>query len=459
MKISVIGTGYVGLVSGTCFADMGYEVMCIDVDKKKIDMLKKGILPIYEPGLEELVLRNSKEGRLHFSTDIKSAVDFADIVISAVGTPTDKNHRADIKSVIEVAKSFGENVSKYTVFVTKSTVPVGTNEMCKEIISKEIKKRNVKVDFDIVSNPEFLREGCAIKDTITPDRIVVGVESEKAKKMMEKLYKPIVRTGKPLMITDIKSAEVIKYAANSFLATKISFINEMSNFCECIGADITEVAKGIGLDGRIGSRFLHAGIGYGGSCFPKDVQALIQKGKEVFHNFKILEAVEEVNARQKERLFIHLKKVYPNLNGKKIAMLGLSFKPKTDDMRDAPSLVVIKKLLDDKAEVSVFDPVAMNNTKIILKKDEGIRGNKVIFAENVFDCVRGADAVMLLTEWDEFRALDLKKIKELMKGNLLIDGRNVYDKEDVKKAGLEYISIGRAWCIGEKCNKCVSAND
>ncbi|MFH1410423.1 MAG: UDP-glucose/GDP-mannose dehydrogenase family protein, partial [Patescibacteria group bacterium] len=344
MKITVVGTGYVGLVTGTCFAEMGFDVMGVDIDRQKIDNLKNGIMPIYEPGLEEMVRHNQREGRLHFSSDIRKGVEFADVLFSAVGTPPDKDHKADLQYVRQVAKSFGENVSGHKIFVNKSTVPVGTGSECKKIIQAEIDKRGSDATFDIVSNPEFLREGAAIKDTMNPERIVVGVENDRARTVMEKIYRPLTRTGRPLLFTDIKSAEVIKYAANSFLAVKISFINEMANFCERSGADIRTVAKGIGMDSRIGSRFLHAGIGYGGSCFPKDVQALIQKGKEYNYDFKILEAAEQVNDRQKELIFEKLHRHFPDMEGKTIAIWGLAFKPRTDDMRDAPSIKVIKRI-------------------------------------------------------------------------------------------------------------------
>ncbi|MCD5380693.1 UDP-glucose/GDP-mannose dehydrogenase family protein, partial [Candidatus Gracilibacteria bacterium] len=396
MKITIFGTGYVGLVTGTCLAEVGHEVMCIDIDQTKVDNLKEGIIPIYEPGLEELVKRNFKEGRLHFSTDAKKGVEFATAIFSAVGTPPDKNHRADLQYVKAVSETVGKYMTEYKVFVNKSTVPVGTGDICKEIIDGELEKRakvasplltspkgrGIIKKFDIVSNPEFLKEGVAVRDFMLPDRIVCGVESEKAKKMMQEIYKPFVRTNRPLIFTDIKSAEIIKYAANAFLATKISFINEIANFSELAGANISEISKGIGLDERIGPRFLHAGIGYGGSCFPKDVQALIETGKDFGYDFEIIKSVEKVNEKQKLKVVEKLLEKFNTpipltgtsplqeeenmkiLKGKTIAIWGLAFKPKTDDIRDAPSLSVISKLLELGVEkIQAFDPVAMYNVE------------------------------------------------------------------------------------------------
>ena len=437
MKITVVGTGYVGLVSGTCFAEMGYDVMCIDIDKEKINQLKEGIIPIYEPGLEELVKRNSAEGRLHFSSNTKEGIDFSDILFSAVGTPPDKDHKADLNAVKAVARDFGKNITGYKIFVNKSTVPVGTGEVCRKIIQSGIDERGVDATFDLVSNPEFLREGAAVKDTLNPDRIVVGVESDKAKDVMKKLYRPITRTGRPLVTTNIKTAEMIKYAANSFLATKISFINEMANFCERTGADVNKVAKGIGLDNRIGSRFLHAGIGYGGSCFPKDVQALIQKGKEYSFDFKILQAVEDVNERQKERIFEKLHDHIPNLEGKTIAIWGLAFKPRTDDMRDAPSIRIIKRIQAEGAFVKAFDPVSMEVAK------RNFANVNLTYCKSAFEAAEDADALLILTEWDEFRTVNFEKLKSVMKGKYLFDGRNIYEPEEVISAGFSYEGIGR----------------
>lgn len=434
MDIAVIGTGYVGLVTGTCLAELGNNVVCVDIDEKKVEDLKKGKIPIYEPGLEELVLRNHKEGRLNFTTDSKKAIQDSTVVFSAVGTPPDKDHRADLSAVMKVAETVGKYLNGYKVFVNKSTVPVGTSERVREIIEETSGSK----DFSVVDNPEFLREGTAVKDFMNPDRIVVGVRngSEKAREVMEKVYSPLVRAGRPLLFTDIHSAEIIKYASNSFLATKISFINEVANFCELVDADVTEVARGIGLDDRIGPRFLHAGIGYGGSCFPKDVQAFIQTGKDKGYEFLTLEAVEEVNQTQKLRLFLKLQKEIPELEGKKVAIWGLAFKPKTDDMREAPAISIIERLLEAQAHVQAFDPVAMDNAKEIFPKE-------VEFKDNPYDAVEGADALLVVTEWDEFRAIDLVRVKELMKGDLICDGRNIYKPEEVGKLGFKYKSIGR----------------
>lgn len=431
-----MGTGYVGLVTGTCLAELGNNVTCVDIDESKISKLKKGHIPIYEPGLTELTIRNFKEGRLKFTTDAKKAIQDGEVIFSAVGTPPDKDHKADLTAVKKVAETFGKSLNGYKIFVNKSTVPVGTSEMVHEIIVKESKN---KYKFDVVDNPEFLREGTAVKDFMNPDRIVVGIrkDAHKAKEMMEKLYSPLVRAGRPLMFTDIHSAEIIKYASNSFLATKISFINEVANFCELVGADVKEVAKGMGLDDRIGSRFLHAGIGYGGSCFPKDVKAFIKTGEEKGYEFQILNAVENVNYAQKMKILQKLTKAIPNLQDKIIAIWGLAFKPKTDDMREAPSINIINGILDAGGKINAFDPVAVENAKKLFKKDT------VNFCETSYKAVKGADALLILTEWDEFRSADLRKVKELMRGNLICDGRNIYNPEEIKKMGFKYCSIGR----------------
>lgn len=435
MKIAVIGTGYVGLVTGTCLAELGNDVICVDIDESKISKLKNGEIPIYEPGLEELVKRN-KEDRLKFTTNAKKAIQDSEVVFSAVGTPPDKDHKADMTAVKKAAETFGKNINGYKVFVNKSTVPVGTSEIIYEIIAKESKN---KYKFDVIDNPEFLREGTAIKDFMNPDRVVIGLRRDigKAQEIMEKLYSPLVRAGRPLMFTDIHSAEIIKYASNSFLATKISFINEVANFCELVGADVKEVAKGMGLDDRIGPRFLHAGIGYGGSCFPKDVQAFIKTGEDKGYEFQILNAVENVNRTQKTKILKKLTKEIPDLKNKVIAVWGLAFKPKTDDMREAPSINVINGILEAGGIVNAFDPVAMENAKKLFPKDT------VNFCDTPRKAVKGADALLILTEWDEFRAADLKKIKKTMRGNLLCDGRNIYNPAEVKKAGFKYKSIGR----------------
>ncbi|MDP2090607.1 MAG: UDP-glucose/GDP-mannose dehydrogenase family protein [Candidatus Gracilibacteria bacterium] len=467
MKITIFGTGYVGLVTGTCLAEVGHEVMCIDIDQNKIDKLKEGIIPIYEPGLEELVKRNYKEGRLQFSTDAKQGIDFATAIFSAVGTPPDENHRADLRFVKIVAQTLGQNMDNYKVFINKSTVPVGTGEMCKNIIKEELKKRkspllggDLEGGFDVVSNPEFLKEGAAVKDFMTPDRIVCGVESEQAKKVMNDIYKSFIRADKPLVFTDLKSSEIIKYAANSFLATKISFINEIANFAEIVGANISDISKGIGLDPRIGSKFLHAGIGYGGSCFPKDVQALIETGKDFGYDFKIIKATEEVNKLQKvkivDMLLEKIKHIHSQLNSeglplkseeinyfplanKTIAIWGLAFKPKTDDIRDAPSLDVIDRLIGlGVSKIQAFDPVAMENVSRVLGGE-----SKLTLTYTNYEALKGADALLVLTEWDEFRNADFDKIVELMRGNIIIDGRNIWNKDDLIERGFNYEGIGK----------------
>lgn len=449
MKITVFGTWYVWLVTGTCLAEVGHEVVCVDVDEKKIENLKNGIIPIYEPGLEELVKRNFKEGRLQFTTDKVFWVEFGDAIFSAVGTPPDENHKADLRFVKSVAKTFWEYVTTYKVFINKSTVPVGTGDMCAEIIREEINKRNLNIPlqwggvegelFDIVSNPEFLKEWAAIKDFMTPDRIVCGISWEKAKKIMEKIYKPFVRTSSPLFFTDVKSSEIIKYAANAFLATKISFINEVANFAEIVWANISDISTGIGLDDRIGSKFLHAWIGYGWSCFPKDVQALIETGKEYNYDFQIISATERVNKIQKTKVIQKLQKYLPELKGKTIALWGLSFKPKTDDIREAPSLEVIDSLLNlEVGKIQVFDPVAQNHVQN-LYKDE----SKMYFAKNNYDALTTADALIILTEWDEFRMPDFEKIGNLLNQKIIIDGRNIWNKKEMLEMGFVYEGIGK----------------
>ena len=433
MKIAVIGTGYVGLVVGTCLAEMGNQLVCVDIDEVKIKRLQKGQIPIYESGLTDLVKRNVKEKRLVFTTDIKQAIQESEVVFSAVGTPPAKDHRADLSAVFAVAKSFGRHLNGYKVFVNKSTVPVGTSKKVKQIIAEEVKKRH---PFDVVDNPEFLREGTAVKDFINPDRIVVGAENKRSREVMARIYAPLVRAGRPLNFTSVASAEIVKYGSNAFLATKISFINEMANFCEKAGGDVKEVAKGIGLDSRIGPRFLHAGIGWGGSCFPKDVNALIQTGREYGYEFRIIQAAAEVNQRQKYLLVKKLKKVQPNLKGKKIAIWGLSFKPKTDDMREAPALVVIRKLQEEGALIQVFDPVAMENARKMMAS------KNVKYFKTSYEALKDADVLLVLTEWDEFRSVDFAKMKKLMKGNWIFDGRNIYDPKEMKKAGFKYFGIG-----------------
>src|SRR3989344_5238036 len=429
MNVVVVGTGYVGLVAGTCLAELGNEVTCIDIDKSKISNLNKGLIPIFEPGLSELVKRNSKAKRLFFSTDLIPALEKAEVVFIAVGTPEKEDGSADLKYVYSVAESIGKNMKNYLVIVNKSTVPVGTGEKVKKII-KESQKR--EIPFDVVSNPEILREGEAVNDFLIPNRIVIGVESDKAKKVMEEIYKGIARTDKPILFTDIKSAEMIKYASNSMLATRISFMNEVAALCEKVGADVKVVAKGMGLDNRIGPRFLQAGAGYGGSCFPKDVQAFIKTAEDNELDFKILKAVEEVNGEQKKSLLPKIKKLIPDLKGKQIAVWGLAFKPKTDDMREAPSVVLINQLLAEGAMIKAFDPEAQQNALKIF-------GKKIDFASNPYEALNNSDALVIVTEWNEFRNLDKNKMKALLNSPNIVDGRNVYDPSEMKNLGFNYI--------------------
>ncbi len=397
MNIAIVGTGYVGLVSGTCFAEMGVNVTCVDVNEEKIHSLLNGQIPIYEPGLDEMVLRNYQEGRLKFTTDLASCLDDVDIVFSAVGTPPDEDGSADLQYVLMVARTFGQYINKYTILVTKSTVPVGTAKKVKEVIKEELSKRGIDIPFDVASNPEFLKEGAAIKDFMSPDRVVVGVESDKAKELMSKLYRPFLLNNFRVIFTDIPSAEMIKYAANSMLATRISFMNDIANLCELVGADVNMVRKGIGSDSRIGSKFLYPGCGYGGSCFPKDVKALIKTAEKNGYSMGVLKAVEEVNENQKYVLFNKLYRYYNGeLNGKAIALWGLAFKPETDDMREATALVTIKQLLDAGCIIKVYDPVAMNECKRKI-------GEAVIYATDMYDAVLDADALLILTEWKQFR--------------------------------------------------------
>jgi len=437
MNIAIIGTGYVGLVSGTCFAEMGVNVTCVDVDEKKIEGLLKGIIPIYEPGLDEMVLRNHEEGRLHFTTDITGCLDNVEIVFSAVGTPPDEDGSADLKYVLEVARTVGRNMNKYLVLVTKSTVPVGTAKKVKDVIQEELNKRNVNIPFDVASNPEFLKEGAAIKDFMSPDRVVVGVESERAKELMTKLYRPFLLNNFRVIFTDIPSAEMIKYAANAMLATRISFMNDIANLCELVGADVNMVRKGIGSDSRIGSKFLYPGCGYGGSCFPKDVKALVKTAEKSGYNMRVLKAVEEVNENQKTLVFNKLYKYYNgDLKGRTIAIWGLSFKPETDDMREATSLITIELLLNAGCKVNVFDPVAMDECKRRL-------GDNVKYGADIYDTVLNADALLLLTEWKQFRLPNWGVIKKSMNKTLLIDGRNIYDPDELYDLGFDYYCIGK----------------
>ncbi len=431
MKLTIAGTGYVGLVSGTGFANLGNDVICFDIDTKKIDMLTKGIMPIFEPGLEEVYKRNLEAGRLKFTTDAKKGVQESDIIFICVDTPTDKEQNADLAAVKEVARVIGEYMNGYKIVVNKSTVPVGTADLVKNIIKEN---QNKKIEFDVISNPEFLREGAAVKDFENPDRIVIGSDSRKAEEVMTSLYRSRARTDKPIMITDIRSAEIIKYASNTMLATRISFMNQISYLCEKTGADIKEVAKGMGLDNRIGSRFLQAGIGYGGSCFPKDVRALISTLKQYGCGAELIEAVNRVNEKQKSVVVNKLRSKL-DIKGSTIAVWGISFKPKTDDIREAPSLKIIEELQNMGARIHACDPVAIGNAKKIL--------NNVKFFENPYESIRDCDALIVATEWNEFRNLDMRAVKILLKKPIIIDGRNIYDPKEMKDLGFTYVGIGR----------------
>ena len=444
MKIAIVGTGYVGLVSGTCFAEMGLEVICVDIDQKKIDDLKQGIIPIYEPGLDDMVLRNVKAGRLQFTTSLADILDQVQVVFSAVGTPPDEDGSADLKYVLEVARTVGRHMNQYILLVTKSTVPVGTAALVKKEIQKELDARSVQIDFDIASNPEFLKEGDAIKDFMSPDRVVVGVETERAKELMSRLYRPFLLNNFRVIFMDIPSAEMTKYAANAMLATRISFMNDIANLCELLGADVGMVRKGIGTDARIGSKFLYPGCGYGGSCFPKDVKALIHTAQKNGYQLKVLQAVEEVNKYQKQVLFQKLLKYMPdNLQGATIALWGLSYKPNTDDMREAPSLSLIEKLLEAGAKIRVFDPVAISEAKRKLKVEmPHLPLENIYYAQDIYDAVLDADALMLVTEWKEFRLPTWGVIRKAMKYPLVLDGRNIYDKKEMKDSGMIYDTIG-----------------
>lgn len=437
MKIAIVGTGYVGLVSGTCFAETGIDVVCVDIDKRKIDLLNNGHIPIYEPGLEDIYKKNVEKGRLTFSTNLAENIKDTDAVFIAVGTPPDEDGSADLKYVLGVAREIGKNIDHYMVIVTKSTVPVGTSVKVKNAILEELKKRGVDIPFDVASNPEFLKEGSAVDDFLKPDRIVIGTESDTAQKVMNRLYKPFLLNGHPILFMDITSSEMTKYAANSMLATKISFINDIANLCEIVGADVDAVRRGIGSDARIGNKFIYPGTGYGGSCFPKDVQALVRTADENGYSLEILKAVESVNYRQKTVLF---SKIYRHFNGdlkgKKFAMWGLAFKPKTDDMREAPSLVIIDKLLEAGATVVAYDPVAMEEGKRIL-------GDKIEMAKDEYEACIDADAVVLVTEWSEFRSPNFRVLQKLLKNKLIFDGRNIYDPMEMAEQGFSYYAIGR----------------
>lgn len=437
MKIAIVGTGYVGLVSGACFAEMGVEVTCVDIDREKIENLRQGQIPIYEPGLEEMVVRNYHEGRLRFTTRLSDCLNDVEAVFCAVGTPPDEDGSADLSYVLAVAHEVGANMENYLVVVTKSTVPVGTAEKVKAAIREELDKRGVDIEFDVASNPEFLKEGAAVKDFMSPDRVVVGVESSRARELMTRLYSPFMLNNFRVIFTDIPSAEMIKYAANSMLATRISFMNDIANLCELVGADVSMVRKGIGSDSRIGSKFLYPGCGYGGSCFPKDVKALIKTAEQNGYSMRVLKAVEEVNEMQKSVLFDKLRNYYQGqLSGKTIALWGLAFKAETDDMREATSLVTIDRLLKAGCEVRVYDPVAIGECRRRL-------GDAIVYAKDMYDAVLGADGLLLLTEWKQFRLPSWEVVRRSMRAPIIFDGRNIYDPEELKRIGFDYYSIGR----------------
>ncbi len=436
MNIAIVGTGYVGLVSGACFAEVGANVTCIDIDSEKIEALRRGVIPIYEPGLEELVKRNVSAGRLHFSTSLPEVIDSVEAVFCAVGTPPDDDGSADLRAVRSVARTFGQHIKRFSILVTKSTVPVGTSAIIRRIVEEELERRGESVDFELASNPEFLKEGAAIKDFMSPDRVVIGVEGERSRRVMEKLYRPFLLNNFRVMFMDIPSAEMTKYAANAMLATRISFINDIANLCELTGADVNMVRKAIGADSRIGGKFLYPGCGYGGSCFPKDVRALMRTGLEHGYRMRVIEAVEEVNDAQKQDVVDKLRAALGGFSGKRVAIWGLSFKPETDDMRLAPSLSVIQALLDGGATVRVFDPVAMDECRRRL-------GDKVEYASDMYAAANDADAVALLTEWKQFRLPSWGVVRKAMRGNVIVDGRNIYDPAELSAEGFTYMSIGR----------------
>jgi len=436
MKVAIIGSGYVGLVTGTCFAEVGIEVMCVDVDAKKIENLKNGIIPIYEPGLEDMVHRNMKKGRLQFTTDISEALEDCEVLFTAVGTPPGKDGSADLQYVLNVARDCGKNMKDYLLIVTKSTVPVGTALKVRHALQEELDKRGVNIPFDVASNPEFLKEGAAIDDFLKPDRIVVGLDSPHAEELMKSLYKPFTLNGHPIIFMDITSAEMTKYAANSMLATKISFMNDIANLCEIVGADINMVRKGIGSDSRIGNKFIYPGIGYGGSCFPKDVKALIHTARDFKYELRVLKAVEAVNLDQKSVLYHKILKYFKgDIKDKTIAIWGLSFKPQTDDMREAPSLVIIQKLLEAGAKVKAYDPVAMKEAKHTL-------GDTIIYAEDQYEALIDADCLVLVTEWPEFRVPNFNIMRKLLNKPVIFDGRNIYEIAEMKHKGFDYFCIG-----------------
>ena len=436
MNIAIVGTGYVGLVTGTCFAEMGVDVTCVDVNAAKIEALRQGHIPIYEPGLEEMVLRNVEAGRLHFTTELTSCLQDVEVVFSAVGTPPDEDGAADLRYVLEVARTFGQHINRYTILVTKSTVPVGTAQRVKEVIQEELARRGVAVPFDVASNPEFLKEGAAIRDFMSPDRVVIGTESPRVEKIMSRLYKPFLLQRERIIFTDIASAEMIKYASNAMLATRISFMNDIANLCELVGADVNMVRRGIGSDTRIGRKFLYPGCGYGGSCFPKDVKALIQTAQRAGYPMEVLQAVDRVNERQKGILFEKLQRHFDgDLKGRVVALWGLSFKPETDDMREAPALVLIERLLEAGCRVQVYDPIAMDEARRRL-------GDRVSYCRDMYEAAVDADALMLVTEWKEFRLPSFNVLKRTMRTPLILDGRNIYDKEQLQEQGFVYYKIG-----------------
>ncbi|MCP2519356.1 UDP-glucose/GDP-mannose dehydrogenase family protein [Candidatus Aminicenantes bacterium AC-708-M15] len=441
MKISIFGIGYVGLVTGACFAEMGNDVWCVDIDKKKIDDLNKGILPIYEPGLEPLVKRNFSEGRLKFTTNSKEAIQNTDIIFIAVGTPANSDGSVEMKYVLKVAEEIAKHLNGYKIIAIKSTVPVGTAEKIKDLIQRELNKRNSSFDFDVVSNPEFLKEGDAVNDCLKPDRIILGCSSEKAYRIMTELYHPFSRSREKIILMDNRSAEMTKYAANTMLATRISFMNEIANLCEKLNADVEKVRIGIGADPRIGNKFIYPGVGFGGSCFPKDIRALIKMGSDNNYTMRILEAVEEVNEEQKKILIKKMEKFYSSkFENLIIAMWGLSFKPETDDIREAPSIVTIKELLKRQVkEIKVYDPAAMNNIRRFFGKEE-----KIIYAKDHYSALKNANCLLILTEWKVFRRPDFELMKKLMKESVIFDGRNLYDPQEMREFGFTYISIGRS---------------
>ncbi len=437
MNIAIVGTGYVGLVTGACFSEMGVDVTCIDCNQEKIEALNAGKIPIYEPGLEELVMRNTAAGRLHFSTSLANCIDHVEVVFLAVGTPPDASGSADLRQVREVAREFGQHIRRYTLLVTKSTVPVGTSEEIKNIVNQELQKRGEVVEFEVASNPEFLKEGAAIKDFMSPDRVIVGTDSERAKQLMTRLYRPFLINNFRVLFMNIPSAEMTKYAANAMLATRISFMNEIANLCDCVGADVDMVRKGIGSDQRIGQKFLYAGCGYGGSCFPKDVRALAATGRNAGIKMEIIEAVDRVNERQKGLLFKRLQEVLgDDLAGRRIALWGLSFKPETSDMREAPSLQLIASLTAAGCEVAAYDPVAMEESRQWIQLP-------IHYGRDMYDVLPDADALVLITEWKEFRLPNWQVVARAMRGNLLLDGRNIYDRKEVENEGFRYIAIGK----------------